>query len=67
MGNKEKIISIEEYEKYKEATKRYQEFKRLREVLGKPVETTINPEKVKENLTSKEFLALVEEVRRKKH
>jgi hypothetical protein len=67
MGKEERIMLMEKYEKYQDVIKKYQEFKRLREIMGKPVETTINPEKAKKNLTSKEFLALIEEVKRKKH
>jgi hypothetical protein len=63
MSKEEKML----IEKYQNAIRIYQEFKRLREIMGKPVETTINPEKAKKDLTSREFLALIEEVKRKKH
>jgi hypothetical protein len=60
-------ILMEKLEKYQDVIKKYQEFKKLREIMGKPVETTITPEIVKKNLTSKEFLALIEEIKREKH
>lgn len=66
MNDKKITIPTEEYEKYKEAIRRYQEFKKLRDILGKPIETTINPEKVRKDLTSKDFLLLVKKMKRKK-
>jgi len=67
MGDREEIEQKKEYEKYKDVIKLYREFKRLREVLGKPVETKINPKRIKKDLGSKEFLVLIEEIKGKKH
>jgi hypothetical protein len=67
MSDKEKTVLVKDYEKYKDAIRIYKEFKKLRETLGKPVEIRINPKKIRENLTSKEFLVLLEEIRGKKH
>jgi SMC interacting uncharacterized protein involved in chromosome segregation len=56
-----------EIEDLEDAIKLYNEFKRLRKILGKPVQTTINPEEIRKDLSSKEFLALIKELKERRH
>jgi len=69
MSAKRKKASLEylrELEKdSEEAIKSYREFKRLRKILGKPVQTTINPKKIREDLSSEQFLSLLEELKKR--
>ena len=52
--------------KYADVMKTYQEFKELRKVLGKPVSTQVNPEKIKKDLSGVDFHLLTEEVKERK-
>ena len=56
-----------EYKKLSIVLKTYNEFKRLRETLGKPVVSFLDPETIKENLSGKEFLKLIKQIRREKY
>jgi len=50
---------------YLRIKKTYDEFKELRKALGKPVTTTINPERIRRDLSGTEFSSLIEEIEKK--
>jgi len=51
---------------YKEAKKAYEEFKKLRASIGKPVQPTIDPEQIRKDLVGADFFTLLEEIKRRK-
>jgi hypothetical protein len=52
---------------FKEALEVYEEFKRLRKQIGKPVRSIVDPKKVRKDLTGEDFFSLLEEVQKRKH
>jgi hypothetical protein len=50
---------------YRDALKIYNEFKRLRKELGIPVNPSIDPKKVRKDLTGEDFFSLLEEMRKR--
>jgi len=69
-GETKKLLSLVNHledEKLKDAKKTYEEFKRLRESLGKPVAVGLSrPKEIEENLSSREFWLLIRELKAKK-
>jgi cell fate (sporulation/competence/biofilm development) regulator YlbF (YheA/YmcA/DUF963 family) len=53
-------------ERYKDAKKEYDEFKRLRRQIGKLPRKFIDPEGVKKDLSGEDFYNLLDELKKKK-
>jgi hypothetical protein len=60
------LTASEKSKEYKEAVEVYNRFKLLREQIGKPVRSIVDPKKVKKDLTGEDFFSLLEEVRKRK-
>jgi len=62
------LLSVSEKSKdFKEALRVYNEFKKLREEMGKPVRSTLDPKQIKKDLTGDDFYALLEIIQKRKH
>lgn len=55
-----------EYQDYKKAMRIYEDFKRLRKQIGKPLRNFSEPEAVIRDLLGEEFLPLVKDIERKR-
>ena len=60
------LAASKESKEFKEAVEIYNEFKRLRKEIGKPIRSIVDPKKVKKDLTGEDFFALLEEIRKRK-
>lgn len=55
-----------EYQDYKKAMEIYEDFKRLRKEMGKPLRNFSDPEAVIKELRGEDFLPLVKDIERKR-
>ena len=58
--------SLSKLKIYREALQLYNEFKKMRELLGKPIISEIDAEKIRKDLSGAEFFQLIKEIRREK-
>ena len=57
----EKAKTVEVPERYRNAKRLLEEYKRLRAMLGKPIRT-LDPEQIRMDLTGEQFRSLLEEI-----
>lgn len=61
------LSTSEKSKEFKKTLEVYNEFKRLREQIGKPVRSTIDPKQIKRDLTGEDFYALLRDIEKRKH